>query len=94
MEASIYEWLTLAKAGLILNTIGAIVLIIGSNKIIDVLTKFIDLVSPTYGTYGQGRVSGDIKALGVEFTKAKKRAKIINLVGYLLFALGFVLQLF
>ncbi|MDB5024300.1 MAG: hypothetical protein JWP78_2055 [Mucilaginibacter sp.] len=86
-------WLTLSKLGLILNTIGAIVLIVGSNKVIDVMTKFVDIVTPTYGTYGQGAVVPKIKELGKEFTKAKTQSQIINTIGYLLFALGFILQL-
>lgn len=86
-------WLTLARVGLILNTFGAIVLIIGSNKVIDVLTKFVNTVTPTYGTYGQGSIVSEIKQLGIEFMKAKRQSQIINLVGYILFAMGFILQL-
>lgn len=87
-------WLTLPKLGLILNTAGAIVLVVGSNKIVDVLTKFVDTITPTYGTYEQGSVIPKIKELGEEFNKAKRQARTINLIGYALFVLGFILQLF
>jgi hypothetical protein len=87
-------WLTISKLGLILNTAGAIVLVVGSNKVIDVLTKFVDTITPTYGTFGQGSVVLRIKELGKEFNKAKRQARTINLIGYALFILGFILQLF
>lgn len=90
----VFTWLTPPKIGLILNTLGAIVLIVGSNKVIDVLAKFVDIVTPTYGTFGQGLVAPEIKELGNEFIVAKRKARIINGFGYLLFILGFILQLF
>jgi hypothetical protein len=87
-------WLTLAKTGLILNTVGALILVLASNKILDVLTKFVDTVGPTYGTYGQGRAAPQIKRLAKEFIKVKRKALITNFVGYTFFVLGFILQLF
>lgn len=88
------HWLTLLRAGLILNTIGALTLVIGSNKIMDVLSKFVDIVAPMYGTYGQGKVVSEIKNLAQEFNEVKKKVKLINYVGYGFFVAGFILQLF
>lgn len=93
MDANV-AWLTLAKTGLILNTIGALFLVVGSNKILDVLTKFVDTVAPTYGTYGQGQAAPKIRALAEKFTTVKKKAIIVNYIGYAFFILGFILQLF
>jgi hypothetical protein len=90
---SFTNWITLAKTGLILNTLGSIVLIMGSNKVMDVLSKFIDTVGPTYGTYGQGNVAPQIKDLSKSFYNVKRAATLYNLIGYILFIAGFILQL-
>jgi len=87
-------FLTLARIGLILNVAGALFLIFGSDKVVHVVSKFVDIITPTYGTYGQGRAIPEIKKLALEFEKAKKTAKRLNTIGYLLFTIGFILQLF
>jgi hypothetical protein len=87
-------WFTLAKAGLILNTFGALFLVFGSNKTLDVLTEFVDTIVPTYGTYGQGNAIPKIKDLAQKFKTTKTKAICINYIGYVLFILGFILQIF
>ena len=87
------NWFTLAKIGLISNSIGAVFLIIGSDRITKVISRFVDIVGPTYGTYGQGKVSSQIKELTNDFKKAKIQGNLFNYIGYLLFITGFILQL-
>jgi hypothetical protein len=87
------DWLTLSRVGLIINTTGAIALILGSNQAVDVMSKFIGVIGATYGTYGQGSVTKQTQKLTGEFIRAKKRATLFNTLGYALFIIGFILQL-
>ena len=82
------------KIGLLVNTAAAILLAIGSSKATNVLAKFVDIIRGTYGTYAMGQAKKPVEDLAVEFEKAKKYSVWLNLAGWALFTIGFVLQLF
>lgn len=88
------ECLSVEKIGLLVNTGAAILLAIGSSKATNVLAKFIDVIRGTYGTQGMGLAIPEVKKLSVEFDKAKKQSTVLNLIGWILFAVGFLIQFF
>jgi len=88
------EYLTIAKGGLILNTIGAIILTIASTQTLNVLTKFVDTIKDAYGTLGQGSAVPRVKEIAKEFDQIKSKSTLTNRVGYAFLIIGFIIQLF
>ncbi len=83
-------WLTLSKAGLILNAIGSIVLVIGSNMMTNLLTDLIDSIKDSYGYNFLDPIDNTLLK---RFDRDKKRSATLNKMGFGLFATGFLLQL-
>jgi hypothetical protein len=79
-----------STVGLILNFAGALILAISANLQGDVITNIVDSISDNYGTFGAEKIGADkIMAL----RKKKRLCKILNWIGYALFAGGFLLQI-
>ena len=80
----------LDTAGLILNFVGAFILAISANIQGDITTDIVDSIVDKYGTWSAGKID-DLK---IKKLRSKKQlSKILNWVGYILFAGGFGLQI-
>lgn len=76
--------------GLILNFIGALLLVIGSSIQTGILTKIIDTIADKFGTWGMDKIPEELIK---KFRSQKNISFWLNLMGYLLFIGGFALQL-
>jgi len=75
---------------LILNFLGAILLVIGAAIQTKVLSEIIDVIADQYGTFGMSEIP---KTLISKFRNQRNFTNALNYSGYILFILGFGLQL-
>ena len=81
----------MATFGLTLNFLGALLLVIGSSIQTGVITNIIDTIAGKYGTWSMEPINSE---LITKFRGRKNLSKWLNVVGYILFIIGFGLQLY
>ena len=81
----------MATYGLILNFIGALLLVIGSSVQTGVITKIIDTIADNFGTWGMTKIPDNLIK---SFRKQKNIAFGWNITGYIFFIGSFGLQLY
>lgn len=79
------------KYGLILNFVGAFLLVIGSSWLTSALSNIIDTIADKFGTMSMEKIDD---RLIKKFRNSKNISLWINLIGYLLFIVGFGLQIY
>lgn len=76
--------------GLCLNFIGALLLVIASILGGNIISKIINTIAGTYGTWDMEKLPDNLTR---KFRRINTTSKILNVLGFALFILGFSLQL-
>ena len=76
--------------GLIINSLGAILLAIGTSAQTSILSKIINSIADAYGTWSATKIpENKIQS----FRKTKRISMILNILGYVFFVIGFSIQI-